>query len=295
MSLEEQRAGARPKPADAAPIRAVRGGSFAAAGCALIAACAGARPAPDSRVEDLQRQLATQATQLARQQQRIEELEVRVGSLAASRGGTRGSGAAAPAAEDPGSAVPRSLQTVKLPPPPGGRRPRLARLNPVERAPRLPAQIALREPDDSALAELAQPLPASVDAALASAAGADHAFAEAVQRLNDGEHAEAQEMLLAFAARWPRHTAADDALYLAGLSRSASGDCAGALPIFDRVPAEYPATDQLAHVLLEKGRCLLRLKRPEARPTLEQLSQEFPDSTEAAQARLLLDLLPAGR
>lgn len=295
MSLEEQRDGAPRQPEGPRSLRAPRRSLYALAGWAVISGCAGARATPDPRVEELQQQVAAQASLLSRQQQRIEELEVRVASLASrSRTSAPAAGAQAPQTS-PGAGVPRSLQTIKLPPPPGGRRPRIARLNPVERAPRLPAQISLREPDEATLAELEAPLPSAIDVALASAASADHAFAEAVQRLNDGEHAEAQAMLLAFAAKWPRHTAADDALYLAGLSRSASGDCAGALPLFDRVPAEYPASDQLSHVLLEKGRCLARLKRPEARAVLEQLAQEFPDSTEAAQARLLIDLLPAGR
>jgi TolA-binding protein len=263
--------------------------------CALIVGCAGAKPLPDTRVEELQQQVAAQANLLARQQQRIEELEVRVGTLASRAGPVAGPPHAQQPAPAPGSSVPKTLQTIKLPAPPGGRRPHPPRLNPVERAPRLPAQISLREPDEGALAELEAPLASAVDAAIASAAGADRAFAQAVQRLNDGEHPEAQALLLAFAARWPRHTAADNALYLAGLSRAATGDCPGAVAIFDRVPGEYPATDQLAPVLLEKGRCQARMKRPEAQETLNRLTAEFPDSAEAAQARLLLALISAGR
>ena len=264
---------------------------------ALIAGCAGAKPLPDTRVEELQQELAAQANLLARQQQRIEELEVRVATLA-SRAQAPASSAAhgQPPASAPGSSVPKTLQTIKLPAPPGGRRPHPPRLNPVERAPRLPAQISLREPDEEALAELETPLQSAVDSAIASAAGADRAFAQAVQRLNDGAHPEAQALLLAFAARWPRHSAADNALYLAGLSRAATGDCPGAVAVFDRVPAEYPATDQLAPVLLEKGRCQARMKRQlEAHQTLSRLTDEFPDSAEAAQARLLLALISAGR
>jgi TolA-binding protein len=267
----------------------------AAGVCALIVGCAGAKPLPDTRVEELQQQVAAQANLLARQQQRIEELEVRVGTLASRASPVAGPAHGQQPAPAPGSSVPKTLQTIKLPAPPGGRRPHPPRLNPVERAPRLPAQISLREPDEGALAELEAPLPSAVDAAIASAAGADRAFAQAVQRLNDGEHPEAQALLLAFAARWPRHTAADNALYLAGLSRAATGDCPGAVAVFDRVPAEYPATDQLAPVLLEKGRCETRMKRPEAQETLNRLTAEFPDSTEAAQARLLLALISAGR
>src|SRR3989442_1372851 len=48
---------------------------------------------------------------------------------------------------------------------------------------------------------------------------ADHAWAEAVQKLNQGNHAAAETDLLAFVAANPQHTAADNALYLAGLIR----------------------------------------------------------------------------
>jgi TolA-binding protein len=278
--------------------RASRFGAMLALCAAVVFGCAGARPQPEPRIEELRQAVAAQAEQIARQQQRIEQLELRVSTLAPRASATPARGALSPATEAapvPGAAVPRSLQTFKVPAPPGGRRPRSPRANPVERAPLLPADLQLKEPDQSALAELQEPLRSSVDTYLRDVAGADHAYAQAVQLLNEGAHAEAQRALVAFAATHPRHEAADNALYLAGLSLAATGDCKAALPLLHRVPAEYPAGDAVAPALLESARCLTRLHEPEARSALARVTLEFPDTAEAVQARQLLDGLEARR
>lgn len=264
---------------------------------ALLAGCAGARPQPEARIEELHQALAAQAEQIARQQERIEQLELRVATLSP-RAPAATHGASGPASQAqplPGSAVPKSLQTFKLSPAPGGRRPRSPRANPVDRAPFIPADLQLKEPDESALAELQEPVRPPVDVFLRETAGADHAYAQAIQLLNDGSHADAQRALLSFAAAHPRHEAADNALYLAGLSLAATGDCKSALPLFRRVPAEYPAGDAVVPALLESARCLTRLKEPEARAALARVASEFPDTAEAVQARQLLDGLEARR
>jgi TolA-binding protein len=270
----------------------------ALAACAAVGlGCAGARPHPDARIEELHQALAAQGEQIARQQQRIEQLELRVATLAPRASATPTRGGSSPATEAapvPGASVPRSLQTFKVPPP-GGRRLRSPRANPVERAPSLPADLQLKEPDQSALAELEEPIRPSVDVYLRDAAGADHSYALAVQLLNEGAHVEAQRALIAFATAHPRHEAADNALYLAGLSLAATGDCKAALPLLRRVPAEYPAGDAVAPALLESARCLTRLQEPEARSALARVTLEFPDTAEAVQARQLLDGLETRR
>ncbi|GAC1347367.1 MAG: hypothetical protein NVSMB23_26510 [Myxococcales bacterium] len=282
------------KPLEKGP-RGSRSAAALAPCAALLFGCAGARPQPEARIEELHQALTAQSEQIARQQERIEQLELRMATLAPRAAAGPAHGAAAPSSPAPGASVPRSLQTVKLSPPPGGRRPRSPRANPVDRAPSLPADVQLKEPDESALAELDEPVRPSVDAFLRESAGADHAYAQAVQLLNEGSHADAQRALLSFAAAHPRHEAADNALYLAGLSLAATGDCAGALPLFRRVPAEYPAGDAVAPALLEGARCLTRLKQPEARAALGRVTLEFPDTAEAVQARQLLDGLEARR
>jgi TolA-binding protein len=176
------------------------------------------------------------------------------------------------------------LKTVKLSP----RNPRHD-FNPVERAPRLPSTIALREPDAAAVRSLDE---YPIDPAVRNEVEADHAFAEAVKKLNDGGLAAAEVELLAFAQKHPRHNAADNALYLAGLIRQNRGDCDSAVPLFDRVPREYPAGDSVAPALLEKGRCLRMLQHAdEARRTLARLVAEHPGAVEVTTARELLHSL----
>jgi len=249
---------------------------------ALLAACAGAPPRPSAEAEELKElrsQIQAQSALVAQQERRIEELEVKLAALAA-----RAHPAAVPAAPAaPARVDPRPpLKTVKA----GGRLRRADRINPVEHAPRLPVAVELREPSEEALALL------EADPAVAREFDADRTWAEAVRKLNEGKHAEAELEFLAFVAAWPDHAAADNALYLAGLVREVRGDCAGALPLFESVPQKYPAGDAVRQAQLERGRCLRILgRKDEAKSVLEQLSKEHPDAPEAAQSRqLLLDL-----
>ena len=90
-------------------------------------------------------------------------------------------------------------------------------------------------------------------------------------------------------AAYPRHTAADNALVLAGLIRESRGDCAGALQLFESVPQRYPAGDALPQAKLERARCLRILgRRDEAKSALQQLIREHPSAPETAQGRSLL-------
>ncbi|HEY4769939.1 MAG TPA: tetratricopeptide repeat protein [Myxococcales bacterium] len=246
---------------------------------ALLAGCAGAPVRLSSEAEELKElrsQIQAQSILVAQQQRRIEELEVKLAALAAK---------AQPAAGHPASAAPARhdprppLKTVKV----GGRLRRTDRINPVERAPSLPILVELKEPDEEALARL------DSDPTVAREFDADHIWAEAVQKLNDGRHAEAETDLLAFVAAYPRHSAADNALFLAGLVREVRGDCAGALQLFETVPLKYPAGDAVPQAQLERGRCLRILgRKDEAKSVLKQLAMEHPHASETAQSRQLL-------
>ena len=250
---------------------------------ALATACAAAQVKPSVEAEtlkELRSQLDAQSAMVAQQQRRIEELEVKLAALAAR---------AQPAAAVPARAIlpaaPRNelrppLKTFKLG---EGRRLRRDRINPVALAPRLPATLELREPDEDQLARL------EVDPQVVLEFDADHAWAEAVEKLNSGRHLEAETELLAFVAAWPRHTAADNALYLAGLVRESRGECASALPLFEAVPQKYPAGDAVPQALLERGRCLRILGRnDESKSVLMQLQKEHPEAAETVQGRQLL-------
>ena len=255
---------------------------FHAALIALFAGCAATQPRPSVEGDDLKElrgQVQAQSALVAQQQRRIEELEVKLAALAArpavqEAAPPRPTRAVAPAKE------PRpQLRTVKI----GGRLRHSDRFNPVERAPALPSSLALREPDEEALARL------DIDPTVAREFGADRAWAQAVQELNEGKHEEAEADLLAFVAAHPHHSAADNALYLAGLVREAHGNCAGALELFESVPQKYPAGDAVAQALLERGRCLRILGRnDEAKSVLNQLSREHPDAPETTRAQALL-------
>ena len=101
------------------------------------------------------------------------------------------------------------------------------------------------------------------------------------------QHAETE--LLAFAGQHPRHTAADNALYLAGLIREHDGDCPGAVALFDRIPLTYPAGDAVLPSMVEKGRCLTRMQRKdEARELFARIVREHPNGLEGGTARQLL-------
>ena len=262
---------------------------FRAAGAAgLLFGCATAsKPtAMQDELRELRSQVEAQSSLVAQQQRRIEELEVKLSAIAARAQHAPAPAAAAPAAAPLPAKEPRpALKTVKL----GegkGRRSQLRavdRVNPVEHAPRIPSALELKEPDEDSLARL------ETDPEQANEFNADHAWATAVRELNDGQHAQAEKDFLAFAAKYPQHSAADNAIALAGLAREVRGDCAGALALFESVPQKYPAGDAVPQAMLERGRCLHILGRKEdGKPVLQQLVRDHPDTPEAQQAQRLL-------
>lgn len=253
---------------------------------AIAAGCAGAQPRPQAEpdaINELRSQLDAQSAVVAQQQRRIEELEVKLAALAARA--EQQQPPAAPARATTRSPAPRnqprpSLKTIKLG---EGRRLHRDRVNPVVLAPRLPATVALREPDEDQLARL------DVDPEVVRDFDADRSWAEAVSELNQGRHAQAENDFLAFVAANPGHPAADNALYLAGLLRESRGDCGAALQLFESVPSKYPAGDAVPQAMLERGRCLRILgRREEAKTVLMQLQREHPEAAETAQGRQLL-------
>jgi TolA-binding protein len=258
---------------------------------ALCASCAGAQVREDA-VADLKGQLAVQSAQLQAQQRRIDELEVKLAAVAA-----HAAPRAAPAPAEKATpsttstaAPPRDprpqLKTVKL----GEGRRRRRDYNPVENAPSIPNAVALKEPDEEALERLEQA--AAVDPGIRDELDSDRQFAQAVAKLNAGDLQTAETQLLAFAGQHPRHTAADNALYLAGLIRAHDGDCTGAVALFDRIPLTYPAGDAVLPSMVEKGRCLTRLKRKdEARELFARIVREHPNGLEGGTARQLLNNL----
>src|SRR2546422_27089 len=81
---------------------------------------------------------------------------------------------------------------------------------------------------------------------------ADGTWQEWVRQHTVVRHAEAEAGLLALVAAYPQHSAADNALYLAGLVREVRGDFASALELFESVPRRYPAGDAVPQAQLER-------------------------------------------
>jgi TolA-binding protein len=260
---------------------------------ALCASCAGGRVRDEAAVQELKGQLAMQAAQIQAQQRRIDELEVKIAAVAARADAKRTTAAPAPEKSAPSPAIlpardPRpQLKTVKLG---QGRRGRRDYNPVVENAPAIPSAIALKEPDPETMEQLEEA--AAVDPGIRDELDADHAFAQAVGKFNSGALQTAETELLAFAGQHPRHTAADNALYIAGLIREHDGDCQGAIALFDRIPLSYPAGDAVLPSMVEKGRCLLRMRRKqEARELFARIVREHPNGLEGESARQLLNNL----
>jgi TolA-binding protein len=266
----------------------------------LASACAGAPlrgsggDSPRSEVAELQGQLKAQSALLADQQRRIEQLEVRLAGLAG-RLNEKAKPAAVPTEVHarPAEGVPKQLKTVKMEAPKGRR----VRRSPSERTPpSLPTVTNLKEPQEAELerlhgeGEAARPSRSARFDPGRDAALADVSFAQAVQKLNEGDGAGAQADLLMFAAKNPQHAAADNAIYLAGVASVQAGRCEPALGLFERVWGEYPAGDAVPGARLEHARCLLRMGQGDgARAELEALEKDHPDVPEATQARALLN------
>jgi TolA-binding protein len=61
------------------------------------------------------------------------------------------------------------------------------------------------------------------------------------------------------------------------------------MALFDRIPLTYPAGDAVLPSMVEKGRCLTRLKRKEeAREVFARIVREHPNGLEGGTARQLL-------
>ncbi len=280
-------------------LLAIPGRGWLALPLASALACAAAKPVEqqqdEAHIAELQGQVQVQGEQLKSQQQRIEALELKLAALAARPPAP----AKAPVQEAPiqldnesiqKSEAPPKLQTVKLHPAKEKGRPQIRNSprDPAVRAapPRLPAQVELKEPDEERLAELDQPL---VDPGARDALAAEKAFATAVQQLNAGDYLTAQTEFLSFVAHWPKNASADNAVYYAGLARAASGDCAGAIGLYNRVMHDYPAGDARLPAALERGRCLLNSgKREAGRVALQTLIDEEQSGLEVEQAKALL-------
>ena len=191
-------------------------------------------------MEAMRAEMRTLERESAETAKRVESLSAAVDSLSArstkSSPECRGvPGECAPPLAGPAPApeprsdvrVPPNLAVVKVEPPRDGE----AISRPKKRkAPRLPTELPLAEPDARALAALGPP-----GENLSADARADLELARAQSGLA------AARALEAFTARYPHHPSADNALVEAAKIRWEAGEMEGACALYARCVNEYPA------------------------------------------------------
>jgi TolA-binding protein len=237
--------------------------------CAALLALAGCAAGGDAARRDTEalraevRALRESSEDLARQ---LDALSGRVDAVA-----TRLARAPAPPREEaarPAPVIPADLAVVRVQPPPAA--PRAARAPPP-----VPTTVSIADPDPARLEELSRR--GGRDLASEAEGELRHARAR-----SGAERARALEE---FAARYPRHPSADDALVEAAASAAGAGRADAACDLAGRAAAEYPAGNALPAALERLAWCESRRgARDEERRLLERLVTEFPRTPAAERA-----------
>lgn len=229
-------------------------------------------------LDGMRAEMQNMQRQNAELEKRVEELSLRVDLVAARL--AHSPAAAAPAAAP---AVPPDLAVVKVEPPGDTPRPEPHRRGHAPRsAPPLPTQTPLAEPDPERLAALGS---GRVD--LGAEAQAE---LTAAHRLSGLAAARALE---SFAAHYPHHPRADNALLEAAQLRAGNGDDAAACDLYARCAEEYPAGDALPDALERLAECHSRRgEERRARTLFERVAADYPDTSAAKLAKEHLAAMP---
>lgn len=119
-------------------------------------------------------------------------------------------------------------------------------------------------------------------------------YQAAFNLLKQGRYGEAESALREFAARYPQHELAPNAVYWLGEAHYVQRDYPAALAAFESVLRDYPAARKSPDALLKAGYCQFELKRfASARALLTRVVEEYPDTQAAADARERIQRLPA--
>jgi TolA-binding protein len=228
------------------------------------AGCATAQPVtPDPQIVALLRTLATKQQDLER---KVDKLESRLdaqrlqhaAAVAATAPAVAGSSADA-------SRIPRDLATVKL-------------SAQGKKAPALPTQVALQEPDEKTMDVLLS------ERAPVAKGDLDAQYAAAREAIRTGEPERGAKALERFAEQHPRDSRAPAALYEAGIGLMTSGDPQSAVLLFERLADDYPLAEQTPDAMLKTADCHSRLKRlAQVKETLSKVVSRYP-GTPAAKA-----------
>lgn len=275
----------------------------AAPAALLLAGCAGPGAPARPELEALRAEVAALRRENEALSRRVDDLA----EQAARAGGKRVDApvrpaevpapvpVAAPAPAPVAPLVPPDLAVVRLDPPaheasPGratGREPVGGLPASTARSaapPSLPTGVPIAEPAPERIAALARP----AGRALSAEADAELRAARARRGL-EGAHA-----LEDFAARYPHHPSADNALVEAASAYAAAGREEAACALAQRTADEYPAGDAMSAALERLAACEGRRGAPGAeRRLLERIVSEHPGTPAAHRARARLAALSA--
>jgi TolA-binding protein len=245
----------------------------------LLVACAGGGDAARRDVDALRaevRALRADNEDLARKLDavsgRVEVISARLARTAPSdasppnavapRGSEQGDGADAEKAP----VIPPDLAVVRVEPAP----PRSART-----APPVPTTVPIADPDPERIEALARRGGRDI------AAEADGELRRARQR----KRAERAHALEEFAARYPRHPSADNALVEGSAAFAEAGAAEAACELARRAADDYPAGDAMSDAIERLAWCESRRGARDAeRRLLERLVAEFPRTPAAERA-----------
>ena len=242
----------------------------------LVAGCAGAAPVPPdleplrAELRELRKENEALSARVEALSNRVDLLTVRAAAAEARPAGepAAGPGASGKAAAAASAVVPPDLAVVKLSPEPqaAGRLPARSGGHAQRVAPPLPTAVPIKDPD-----------PASLDALSRASHRSLSADAELELRQARALTGLAQAHALEdFAARYPQHASADNALVEASAAYAAAGREDAACTLARRVVDEYPAGDVLGEALERLATCEDRGKAP--------AEQRSPSSPEASWA-----------
>jgi len=234
-------------------------GALAAA--LLLPACAGTGAASRKDVEDLRAEVRALRAQNEELVHRVDALSGRLEVVTARL--TRG--APARATEAPAAPlVPPDLEVVHVAP-----------VRPAHTPPPVATTVPIGEPDLQRLDALIRPS----ERAVAAEAEAELRYAHKRSGL-DRAHA-----LEDFAARFPRHPAADNALVEAAQAYAEAGRDDAACALARRTAEDYPAGDAMSDALERLAWCESRRGTAEAeRRLLQRLVSEYPRTPAAERA-----------
>ena len=236
-------------------------------GAGLTAGCATAPPLPQDDLAAQVRAISARQAELEHKLDQIEASLVAARAMPSARAASGDARVAPTSGAAPTPLVPKDLTRVRLEPP--GRR-----------APAIPTEVALREPDPTVLKTLAP-------------GGAFEAeFRAAMAAISTGDIERGAALLTRYADHHPRDERAPAALFQAGLGLLNFGDPQSAALSFERVGDDYPLAREAPDALIRLAECQVRLKRPEqAREAYGQVLRRYPSTGAARMAQAAIKQL----